>query len=197
MDLTPDEDELEMPNESESDELDDMEDPRIKELDSDDEEEQAPKLVKAKKEDKPATSGVKRPHPEETGAAAPKEYKKPSLDDIKIHVLGKHPITDEDLPRDETGRAITPPEYKKSEDKPLSKSQQKKMRKKMKDNNGNAVEVKQATSGTDEGEKVTPDVKKDAPNGKAKQVQFADKLVQGPTVNGTSTNGAKVSGKTR
>lgn len=174
VDLTPDEDELDVPNESESDELDDIDDPRVTELGSDEDEQQAPKLVKA-------SSDVKKGKNKRPADDSPLEEKetKPTVDSILGKALKKEEVNGKQ------------PEV--NGEKPMSKTQLKKMRKKMKDNAGNAVEVKQDVKGEDEGERVTIEAKKESPGAKTKQVQFAEKLVQGPGVNGAGNPSDKSS----
>ncbi|KAG8532689.1 uncharacterized protein KY384_002566 [Bacidia gigantensis] len=83
-DLSPDEDELELEGEDESDQLDDLEDPRITELDSEDENE-APQLVKqVNTTDKTAKKG-KNKRPVEESEEEPKAGA--SLDDIMAKSL--------------------------------------------------------------------------------------------------------------
>ncbi|KAI9775719.1 MAG: peptidylprolyl isomerase fpr4 [Geoglossum umbratile] len=97
-DLSPDEDELD--EGEESDELDDIANPRITEVDSDDEEE-APKLIKAKK-DKKQKGKNKRP-------AEESEDETPNLDDI-------------------IAKSIKPAEPKTNGEQKLSKKQLKKLK---------------------------------------------------------------------
>ena len=114
-DLSPDEDELELDDEDESDELDDLEDPRITEVESEDEQ-KAPLLVKKEKvEEKPVTKGKnKRPAEdaeEETKGVA-------GLDDIMA-------------------KSLKAEESKVNGEQKLSKKQLKKL----KNNAGKAVET--------------------------------------------------------
>lgn len=154
-DLSPDEDEIEDYDEDEEDdELDDMEDPRIMELDTD--EEEAPKLVKD--DQRPAGKGKnKRSAPESS------DEEPASLDDIMA-------------------KSLKPAEPAANDEPKLSKRQLKKL-KKQKKNNGEAVEVENATN---KETLATLDAKSDigkkepSTNGE-KKVQFAEKLEQGPT----------------
>ena len=113
-DLSPDEDELELEDEDESDELDDLEDPRIVEVESENEKE-APQLVKEEKKAEPAQKGKnKRPAEDSeadvTGGA--------SLDDIMA-------------------KSLKPAEPTTNGEPKLSKKQLKKL----KNNAGKAVEA--------------------------------------------------------
>ena len=169
-----DDDELSMPeDEDESDELDDMEDPRITELGSDEEDKKpVPGLIKATQETKKNESKGKNKRPAEDSLLEDKDAK-PTTDGILDKALKK------ESPKPESVQV--------NGEQKLSKSQQKKLRKKMKDNTGNAVEVRQEVDGEDEGEKLTTEVKKEAPDGKTKSVQFAETLIKGPGVNGTGS----------
>ncbi|KAL8667461.1 MAG: hypothetical protein Q9202_000677 [Teloschistes flavicans] len=82
-DLSPDEDELD--DEDESDELDDIEDPRIIEVDTD--EEEAPKLIKKE----PAAQKGKNKRPAEDAAQEPA-----NLDDIMAKALKPEPSTNDE-----------------------------------------------------------------------------------------------------
>lgn len=158
-DLSPNEDELdaleEMEDGEESDELDDMADPRIMEVDT---EEDAPKLVT------PAAKGKnKRP-------AQDSDDEDANLDDIMA-------------------KSIKPPEpITNGEDKPLSKSQKKKL-KKLKKNDGEAAPVETTSEdakGNPKAEKKSAEVaKKEAVTNGEKKVQFAKNLEQGPTPSAT------------
>ena len=77
-DLSPEEGDLEMDDDAESDELDNLEDPRITEVDTDDEKE-APQLVEKKKEKKVLTNGNKKRPAEDSEKDATEGA---SLDDI-------------------------------------------------------------------------------------------------------------------
>lgn len=150
-DLPPDEDELDYDlEEDESDELDDIDDPRITEVDTD-EEAAAPQLVKAE-------------------PTAAKGKNKRARDDSEIETPEK-PSIDSTL-----SKSLKPAVAEASEEEQkLSKSQLKKMRKKMKDNAGNAVE-------TNTKEQEDRGTKQEITTGKSdKKVQFAKTLVQGPS----------------
>ena len=77
-DLSPEEGDLEMDDDAESDELDNLEDPRITEVDTDDEKE-APQLVEKKTEKKVLTNGNKKRPAEDSEKDATEGA---SLDDI-------------------------------------------------------------------------------------------------------------------
>lgn len=149
-DMSPDEDELE--DDEESDELDTLEDPRITEVASGDEEE-PPKLVKkdevAKKEE-PAKKGKNKRAREESS-----DEKEPpvSLDDIMAKSL---------KPAEETANGETK----------LSKKQLKKL----KNNAGKAVEAAVESKEV----KKEDAAAKDSPLKGDKKVQFAKNLEQGP-----------------
>ncbi|KAI9771006.1 MAG: peptidylprolyl isomerase fpr4 [Geoglossum simile] len=153
-DLSPDEDELD--EDEESDELDDIANPRITEVDSDDEEE-APKLIKAKKDIKQKGKN-KRP-------AEDSEDETPNLDDI-------------------IAKSIKPVEPNTNGEQKLSKKQLKKLKNnagvgvpkvaETKKNAGiSAIETKTASS-----EKPVKD--NPTSNKGDKKVQFAKDLEQGP-----------------
>ncbi|KAH9825461.1 FK506-binding protein 4 [Teratosphaeria destructans] len=128
-DLEPDDDELDYDSEDEDDELDDLDDPRITEIDED--EEVAPKLVQAsdkKKKPAAAKAGTKRAAEESAG-----EETLDSLMDAQTNGEPK-----------------------------LSKKQQKKLKK----NDGTAVEAKEEAPSSNKSDK---------------KVQFAKELEQGPT----------------
>lgn len=113
-DLSPDEGDLEIDDDAESDELDNLEDPRITELDTDDEKE-APQLVYKKPEKEVLTNGnKKRPASDSEGGAT----EGASLDDIIAKTI-----------KPETPQADAEPK--------LSKKQLKKL----KNNAGKAVEA--------------------------------------------------------
>jgi len=137
IDLSPDEDELGLPDEEdESDDLDDLEDPRVMEVDS--EEEAAPKLVKTD-----AKKGKNKRAAEDSAENTPVKAAEPAA------------------------AATTDGDAK------LSKSQQKKLAKKLKNNAGNAVDVPaEAAAATKE---EPSSAKSD------KKVQFSKTLIQGPT----------------
>ena len=114
-DLSPDEDELEVGPEDESDELDDIDDPRVTEVDSEDEKE-APQLVKKEdKKDQPSLKGKNKRPAEDSGEEGTKGV---NLDDIMA-------------------KALKPEEAKKEDEPKLSKKQLKKL----KNNAGKAVEA--------------------------------------------------------
>lgn len=149
-DMSPDEDEL--GDDEESDELDTLEDPRITEVASEDEE-VPPKLVKkdeiAKKEE-PAKKGKNKRAREESNDE--KEVSA-SLDDIMA-------------------KSLKPAEPTTNGETKLSKKQLKKL----KNNAGKAVE---AANGDKEGKKEDA-APKDSPLKGDKRVQFAKNLEQGP-----------------
>ena len=149
-----------MEDDEESDELDDMADPRIMEVDTD--EEQAPKLVK------PAEKGKnKRP-------AEDSDEEDGNLDDIMA-------------------KSIKPAEpTTNGEEKPLSKSQKKKL-KKLKKNDGEAAPVETNTNASEKQEsksekKSAGAAKKDTATNGEKKVQFAKNLEQGPTPSATPSS---------
>lgn len=150
-DMSPDEDELE--DDEESDELDTLEDPRITEVASEDEQE-PPKLVKkdeiAKKEE-PAKKGKNKRAREESDD----EKEAPaSLDDIMA-------------------KSLKPAEPTTNGEAKLSKKQLKKL----KNNAGKAVE---AAVENKEGKKEDTASAKDTALKGDKKVQFAKNLEQGP-----------------
>ncbi|KAL9057791.1 MAG: hypothetical protein Q9162_002132 [Coniocarpon cinnabarinum] len=168
VDLSPDEDELDLADGDESDELDDMEDPRVTEVRSDEEDEtEAPALVKSAKANEKGSK--KRPREDDSSMLEADDDKKPTTNGILDKALKNDATTSPQI-NGETPLG--------ADGKPLSKNQLKKLRKKMKDNAGNAVTVTQTVDDNDEGEKVTTEMKKETPNGKAKSVQFAEELVQ-------------------
>lgn len=164
-DLSPDEDEVdevdeldELDEDEEEDELDDIDDPRVMELDTD--EEEAPKLIKTELK-RDIKGSKKRSAPDSSDAEEPA-----SLDDIMAKSL---------KPADPTESAAT--------DEPkLSKSQLKKLRKKQKKNDGEAAAVVTTTTVETPASSIKSDTGKKEPatNGE-KKVQFAEKLEQGPT----------------
>lgn len=151
LDYDSDEDELDLlegASDEESDELDDLDDPRIAEVDSDEEEAEVPKLVTS-------TKG---------------KNKRAAEDDSELEPAATNGT---------------------SEEPQLSKNQLKKLRKKQRDNEGNAVDVTAAA--TTNGVKAS--AAKETPESKEKKsVAFAKNLVQGPT-NGTSTEAAAAAAK--
>lgn len=148
-------------DEDESDELDDIEDPRVTELASEDEEDTPPKLIKI---EKAAGKGKnKRPLEDSSEIEAPK-------DELKLKADKKSQPAAAGAEVDEAK---------------LSKTQLKKLKKKQKNNEGNAVEP---TAVKVNGTESTPD-KSD------KKVQFAKELVQGPS-GSAQPNGDVAKGKT-
>ena len=158
-------------SDSDSDELDDMDDPRITEVGS--EEEARPTPVQIKKE----KGKNKRPLTDSDELTPEKPAA--TLDSILAKSLKA-----ENTSTDGTGSTAT-----LNGDQPdlstLSKTQRKKQRKKMKDNEGNAVVVQDTITTKDEEDKGT---KHDQANGTSKtspkpdkKVQFAKTLVQGPS----------------
>ena len=156
VDLSPDEDELEAQlalgmDDSESDELDDMDDPRIMEVDSD---EEAPKLTA------PVAKGKnKRP-------AEDSDEDEANLDDIMAKSI-------------KATETVT-----NGADKPLSKSQKKKL-KKLKKNDGQATAVESTGNKDEKTEKKATNT-----NGE-KKVQFAKNLEQGPSSSTSSVKNSK------
>ena len=151
-DMSPDEDELE--DDEESDELDDLEDPRITEVASEDEEE-PPKLVKkdeVEKKEEPAKKG-KNKRTREEESEDEKEVPA-SLDDIMA-------------------KSLKPAEPTTNGETKLSKKQLKKL----KNNAGKAVE---AAVEKKDVKKEDPAAAKDSPQKADKKVQFAKNLEQGP-----------------
>ena len=169
-DLSPDEDELEALEEGDlsGDELDDLDDPRVMEVDTDEGEKETPKLIAL------ATSKGKgknkRPAPDSDDEEDDEE--EVNLDDIMAKSLkAEEPAT---AIKEEAAGAI------KEEPTKLTKNQRKKL-KKLKKNNGEAASF--TTTATDT---KTAEPKKEAAatNGE-KKVQFAKNLEQGPTPSGT------------
>lgn len=166
-DLSPDEDELDAleDEDEESDELDDLADPRFTEVDSEDD---APKLVQA------ATGKGKNKRPAEDSDV---ENEEPAtLDEVMAKSL---------KPEETTPIA-------NGESKKLSKSERKRL-KKMKKNDGEALPVASAATITPAKSEPTAKVtepKKDLPStngtGPEKKVQFAKNLEQGPTPSATA-----------
>jgi len=173
-DMSPDEDELELLDEDESDDLDDMEDPRIKEIVSEDEEE-PPKLLK---KEEPSQKGKnKRAHEESSDVEAPAA----SLDDIMTKSLKPAP------PAESSTNGVTNGEPKLS----------KKQLKKLKNNAGKAV--KAAMDNKDV--KIDDTAAKEVDSQKGdKKVQFAKNLEQGPSASPStvkSENGDKSKSETK
>ena len=159
-DLSPDEldeDELaelnKMVDGDESDELDEMDDPRITEVDTD---EEAPKLVKDSgkgKKKRPAEDSDHEDQKVEEAVAKSNKAAEPMVN---------------------------------GDEKPLSKSQKKKL-KKLKKNDGEAVEVEaHSTAAKVDGKAGEGGKTANMPNGE-KKVQFAKDLEQGPTTTTTTT----------
>lgn len=142
-------------DESESDELDDIEDPRVTEVHS---EEEVPKLVQA-------TAKSKNKRPAEDSEDEEEEV---SLDDIMAKSFKKE---------------VAPTASAPGSEAKLSKTQLKKLKKKMKKSNGEAAAGPEAAKPTDPKLHAT-DVKKSAATTEGateKKVQFAKNLEQGPT----------------
>ena len=151
-DLSPDEDELEALEEDVSDdELDDLADPRVMEVDTD--EGEPPKLVA------PATGKGKnkRPAPASDDEEGDEEA---NLDDIMAKSL----------------KAEEPKAATKEEPKKLTKAEKKKL-KKLKKNDGEAA----LASATSTDSKTAEPKKEAATTNGEKKVQFAKNLEQGPT----------------
>lgn len=169
VDLSPGEEELDyFDGEDESDELDDTDDPRIMEVDTS--EDEAPKLAKSKKAAEPATKG--------------KGKNKRGANDDSDDEMAEAPATKASID-DVLTKSLKTEIPEVNGDKPLSKKQQKQLRKKLKDNAGNAVDAtptaKTDSASTDKGVKETaasPSSKSDKSD---KHVQFAKTLVQGPS----------------
>jgi FK506-binding nuclear protein len=157
-DLSPDEDELEALEEEDAldDELDDLADPRVMEVDTD--EGEAPKLVA------PATGKGKnkRPAPASDDDEGDEEA---NLDDIMAKSL----------------KAEEPKAATKEEPKKLTKAEKKKL-KKLKKNDGETAPA--STISTDS--KTAEPKKEAATSNGEKKVQFAKNLEQGPTPSATS-----------
>lgn len=185
-DLSPDEGEIE--GSSESDELDDLEDPRITELASEDDE--VPKLAKK----------------EEPGKGKKKEELEKGNTSEALHKANKKGESGKENKKEESGKgnnkraaedsdnetanldeimakALKPVESNTNGEPKLSKKQLKKL----KNNAGKAVEAAIENKTVEK----TDDVAKDKANGKIdKKVQFAKNLEQGPssTASDKSTN---------
>ncbi|KAL9107046.1 MAG: hypothetical protein Q9227_007992 [Pyrenula ochraceoflavens] len=166
-DLSPDEDELEdYDSDEEEDELDGLEDPRVMEVDTDDDG-PAPKLVKVKptKEEAPGKGKNKRPAED-----SPDDEEEANLDDIMA-------------------KSLKPAGADKVEEPKLSKNQLKKL-KKQKKNDGQAAEV-----GTVPQPEKQPALKKEPSTNGEKKVQFAENLEQGPTPSPSVKSEAKPDAK--
>ena len=153
-----------MEDDEESDELDDVADPRVMEVDTD---EETPKLVK------PAGKGKnKRP-------AEGSDEEDANLDDI----MAKSLKPSEPKPSGPKSSEHKPSEpTKNGEEKLLTKSQKRKL-KKLKKNDGGAAPVETTANASSKPETST-DKKETATNGE-KKVQFAKNLEQGPTPSAT------------
>ena len=151
-----------MNGDSESDELDDLEDPRVAEV-NDEEEAEPPKLIK----DAGGKGKNKRPAPASDDESQEEEA---NLDDIMA----------KSLKAEEATPAV------KEEPKKLTKAEKKRL-KKLKKNNGEAADATPASDSTaaevkKEAHDKAVEIKKEASttNGE-KKVQFAKNLEQGPT----------------
>ena len=160
-DMSPDEDELEIGIEDGTDDLDDVEDPRIMELASEDEKE-PPKLVK--KDESKSKGKNKRVREESPGAEA--QAPAVNLDDIMAKSL---------KPAEPATNGVATQEPKLS----------KKQLKKLKNNAGKAVEAAVENSGL----KVEDTASKESDAQKGdKKVQFAKNLEQGPSSSPSAGN---------
>ena len=162
-DLSPDEDELELEDGESEDELDDLEDPRVMEVDTD---EEAPKLVKSDAKVAKTGKGKNKRPAEDT------DEEGGDLDAIMAKAL----TTENATP------AVAP--AADADTQKLSKAE-KKRQKKLKNNEGEAAA---APSPVASQPKSTPEIKKDAQTngtGSEKKVQFAKNLEQGPTPSAT------------
>lgn len=162
-DLSPDEDEIDLLDaieggDSESDELDDLEDPRIKEVEGEDD---APALKAL-----PAAGKGKNKRPAEDS-----EDEEPALDEIMAKVLKQE--------ESKTAAADTTPSEKK-----LTKAEKKKL-KKLKNNEGQASAAPDTAITTEVKKEVQ--VNGTTPDSDKKKVQFAKNLEQGPTPSATKT----------
>lgn len=159
--MSPDEDEFD--DDEESDELDELEDPRITEVGSEEEldEQEAPTLVKkAEQVQKGKNKRVREESPEHEAPA--------SLDEIMAKSLKTEPTSN--------GAANGEPK--------LSKKQLKKL----KNNAGKAVEAAAENKNVIKEERVAA---KDSPAKGDKKVQFAKNLEQGPAKSDTDKNKAE------
>ena len=162
--MSPEEDELD--GDEESDELDDLEDPRITEVGSEEEidQEEAPKLVK--KAEQVQKGKNKRVHEESSEIEAPA-----SLDEIMAKSLKT---------AEPTSNGATNGEPKLS----------KKQLKKLKNNAGKAVEAAAENKNVIKEDSVAG--AKDSPAKGDKKVQFAKNLEQGPAKSDTDNNKAEI-----
>lgn len=150
-DLSPDEDELYLDEETDSDELDDLDDPpRIHEIESDEEIEEAPKAAVS------ANGASKKDKKAEKVEKVEKVDKKVDKKSLKRPAEDEEPHTIDEM----IEGAKPAPQTKGDAEKKLSKKQLKKL----KANDGKAVEVAA-----------------DSKAKEAKKVQFAKELEQGPT----------------
>ena len=173
-DLSPNEDELDgldalVNGDSESDELDDLEDPRVEEVDSG--EDETPKLIKdATKKDTGKTT-KKRSAPSDDSDDEPSEDLEKALADQVQKELADKVAKKEDVK--------TEPAATNGETKKLTKGEKKRL-KKLKNNQGEAAPAPTT-------EESTKAIKKEPAqaNGNAtsaeKKVQFAKNLEQGPS----------------
>lgn len=159
-DLSPDEDELDALEEEDvsSDELDDLADPRIMEVDVDEGETEAPKLVA------PATGKGKNKRP------APVSEDEDDEEGADLDALMAKSL-----------KAEEPAPAAPAEPKKLTKAEKKKKLKKLKKNDGEAVP---ATTNNAESKPAESKKEAAATNGE-KKVQFAKNLEQGPTPSAT------------
>jgi FK506-binding nuclear protein len=179
-DLSPDEAELD--GSSETDELDDLQDPRITELGSE-EDDEPPKLIKkgepgkGNKKEEPAKGNKK-------DESAKGDKKEDSAKGNKKRVAedsDEEPANLDDI----MAKALKPADAATNGEPKLSKKQLKKL----KNNAGKAVQAAVENKGVEK----TDEAAKDNANSKAdKKVQFAKDLEQGPssTVNDTKSNNA-------
>ena len=159
---------------SESDELDELEDPRITEV-SDDQE--APKLLEAKKEKAKGKGKNKRPAEDSAD-----DSDEPALDDIMSKALKKEDIA-------AAAAAAGAPTTNGEAPKKLSKAE-KKRQKKLKNNDGEATAAPVAETTTKK-EPLTNGA--NGTNGSEKKVQFAKNLEQGPTPSGNTPKSSQTS----
>ena len=158
-DMSPDDDELELIDEDESDELDNMKDPRITEVGSDDEEE-PPKLIT---KDEPTKKGKNKRAHEDSSEVEPTAV---NLDDMIKKSL---------KPTESAANGASKEEPKLS----------KKQLKKLKNNAGKAVEAAIENKNV----KKDDVAKKEDENPKGdKKVQFAKNLEQGPSASPSTLN---------
>ncbi|KAI9725543.1 MAG: peptidylprolyl isomerase fpr4 [Chrysothrix sp. TS-e1954] len=176
--LLPEDDQMgdpEMGSDSDEDDDDDMYDldPEDDELDLPDDEDESDELDDM---DDPRITEVDTD--EEDAAKAPKLIKTK-----QVALKGKNKRPAEDSADNTPEKPVAKTETLTNGEQPLSKSQLKKQKKKLKDNAGNAVDV---TAGKTEekpadAKEITEASIKASPNGKDKKVSFAKTLVQGPS----------------